>query len=190
MTNTELAILSLIAEEPRYGYEIEQVIEQRGMRNWTEIGFSSIYYLLKKLETSGWIESFSEAAEGRGPARKVYRITPDGWKACLEGTLAALSKHQPATLPFMAGLSNLPMLETGQALQALHQYRQGLLARLEQVRSRAIQRDYPPHVGALFDLGLTLILAELQWIESFSDGFAQGEYRFSLLDGLDEKLTE
>jgi DNA-binding PadR family transcriptional regulator len=43
MTNAELAILSLVAEQPRHGYEIEQVIEEREMREWTEIGFSSIY---------------------------------------------------------------------------------------------------------------------------------------------------
>ena len=46
LTNAELAILSLIVEQPRHGYEIEQVIEQRGMREWTDVGFSSIYYLL------------------------------------------------------------------------------------------------------------------------------------------------
>ncbi|MFL7891509.1 MAG: PadR family transcriptional regulator, partial [Anaerolineales bacterium] len=48
MTNAELAILSLIAEQPRHGYDIEQAIVARGMRDWTEIGFSSIYYLLNK----------------------------------------------------------------------------------------------------------------------------------------------
>jgi DNA-binding PadR family transcriptional regulator len=31
MTNAELAILSLIAEKPHHGYEIEQVIDARGM---------------------------------------------------------------------------------------------------------------------------------------------------------------
>ena len=30
MTNAELVILSLIAERPRHGYEIEVVIEDRG----------------------------------------------------------------------------------------------------------------------------------------------------------------
>ena len=45
MTNAELAILSLIAEQPRHGYQIDQVIQERGMREWTEVGFSSIYYL-------------------------------------------------------------------------------------------------------------------------------------------------
>jgi DNA-binding PadR family transcriptional regulator len=48
--------LTLVAERPRHGYEIERVIEERGMREWTEIGFSSIYYLLKKLEREGLIE--------------------------------------------------------------------------------------------------------------------------------------
>jgi DNA-binding PadR family transcriptional regulator len=55
MTNAELAVLSLIAEQPRHGYDIEQIIEARGMRDWTEIGFSSIYYLLNKLEEAGMI---------------------------------------------------------------------------------------------------------------------------------------
>ena len=44
MTNAELAVLSLVVEAPRHGYEIEQAIAERGMREWTEIGFSSIYY--------------------------------------------------------------------------------------------------------------------------------------------------
>ena len=66
MTNAELAILSLVAEQPRHGYEIEQVIEARGMRDWTEVGFSSIYYLLNKLEKAGLVESRLQQPEGKG----------------------------------------------------------------------------------------------------------------------------
>ena len=43
MTRADLAVLALVAEEPRYGYQIEGIIAKRGMREWTEIGFSSIY---------------------------------------------------------------------------------------------------------------------------------------------------
>ena len=53
VTEAELMILGLLAERPRHGYEIEEVIEARGMREWTAIGFSSIYYLLNKLEKGG-----------------------------------------------------------------------------------------------------------------------------------------
>jgi len=75
MTNAELAVLGLVVEQPRHGYQIEQLIEQRGMRRWTDIGFSSIYFLLKKLEHGGFIEGRLEKTE-RGPARKVYHPTP------------------------------------------------------------------------------------------------------------------
>ena len=56
MTNAELAIISLIVEKSMHGYEISPVMKAREMRNWTEIGFSSIYYILNKLEKKSLIE--------------------------------------------------------------------------------------------------------------------------------------
>jgi DNA-binding PadR family transcriptional regulator len=53
LTDAELLLLGLVAEMPRHGYELDQVIQQRGMREWTEIGFSSIYFVLGKLEKLG-----------------------------------------------------------------------------------------------------------------------------------------
>jgi DNA-binding PadR family transcriptional regulator len=70
MTNAELVLLNLIAEQPRHGYDIEQAIEERGMREWTEIGFSSIYYMLRKLRREKLIEGKLEETSS-GPARKV-----------------------------------------------------------------------------------------------------------------------
>ncbi len=66
LTNTELAVLGLLAERPKHGYQIEQDIVERGMREWTEIGFSSIYYILNKLEAAGWLSSGSEGAQSAG----------------------------------------------------------------------------------------------------------------------------
>src|SRR5512136_2048113 len=109
MTNAELAILTLLAEQPRHGYEIEQVIEERGMREWTELGFSSIYYLLKKLERDGLIESRLEEAQ-RGPARKVYHLTPAGGEALQRGIIEALSAPQRFYPPVLLGLSSLPAI--------------------------------------------------------------------------------
>ena len=42
LTPAELTILGLLEEQPRHGYELEQVIEERGIRQWTALGFSSI----------------------------------------------------------------------------------------------------------------------------------------------------
>ena len=47
---TEELILGILAEQPHHGYQIEKLIVDRGMRKWTDVGFSSIYYVLEKLE--------------------------------------------------------------------------------------------------------------------------------------------
>ena len=41
LTDAEHLVLGLVAEMPRHGYELERVIEQRGMREWTQIGLPS-----------------------------------------------------------------------------------------------------------------------------------------------------
>ena len=168
MTNSELAILSLVSESPRHGYEIEQIIEQRGMREWTEIGFSSIYYLLKRLEQSGWIKSDLETVAGRGPARRIYHITTAGQETWQEGALRLLAEPQHVTSPFLLGLSNLPGLPVDASVGALLKYSQQLEERLDYLLARLeAQRGAPAHVVAMFDFSRTMIRAELTWVRQW-----------------------
>ena len=167
MTNAELAILSLIAEQPRHGYEIEQVIEERGMREWTEIGFSSIYYLLKKLQREGLVESELSETD-RGPARKVFRITEAGEKARHAALLEVLSVPQPRQAGLAVGLSNLPGVAPDEALAALRSYRHALHAQLASVQHKwESQRPVPYFVDALFGYSTTMLQAELEWVGGF-----------------------
>jgi DNA-binding PadR family transcriptional regulator len=167
MTNAELAILTLVAERPRHGYEIEQVLEQRGMREWTEVGFSSIYYLLKKLEGDGLIEGRLEEAQ-RGPARKVYHLTPAGGEALQRGVLEALSMPQRCYPSVMLGLAALPAVPNPQALDALQKYRAGLLERQAQLRDKwRSQQPLPYFVDAIFTYSLALLEAEIKWVGDF-----------------------
>ncbi len=176
MTNAELAILSLIAEQARHGYEIEQIIEERGMRNWTEVGFSSIYYLLNKLEKAGLIESRLEQAEGRGPARKVYQITDQGREAQINTTLATLSEPVNSFPPFLLGISNLPGLPRAQVLESLEMYYDALKERkLELVTKVERQSPMPGFIGAMFDYSLTLIEAEMAWVKKFINQVEAGD---------------
>jgi len=168
MTSTEFAILSLIAEQPRHGYEIEQAIEQRGMREWTEVGFSSIYYLLNKLEKKRLIASRTKQTAGRGPARKVYRITATGIDACRKATVEALGTLHRCYAPIQLGLANLPQITAETALDALRQHRDGLIERLRHIQTRRQeQKPLPYFVDAIFDYSLTMAAAEQKWIEKF-----------------------
>jgi DNA-binding PadR family transcriptional regulator len=141
------------------------VIEERGMREWTEVGFSSIYYLLKKLEREDLIEGQLQEAE-RGPARKVYHITPAGREALRAGVLDALSVPRRCYPPLLLGLTNLPSIPHAETLAALRQYHDALTSRLEHIQAtRERQRPLPHSVDAMFDYSITMIEVELTWIE-------------------------
>ena len=171
MTNAELAILGLVIEQARHGYEIEQVIASRDMREWTEIGFSSIYYLLKKLQKNGMVRSRIDAANQQGPARTVYEATADGLTAWQQAMLSVLATPQPHFDPFQLGLSNLPALAPDAALTALNQRRDSLQQTLTRLRARHAESQSfaPPHVSAMFELSLVQIEAELHWLNAFID---------------------
>jgi DNA-binding PadR family transcriptional regulator len=176
MTNSEFAILSLVAEQPRYGYEIEGVIEIRGMRDWTDVGFSSIYYLLNKMEKGGLIESQLDSGSGRGPSRKVYHITPGGRQAWYTAQMEALSTPQPCHPALQIGLSNLPAIDPNEAIAALRKY----LARLQELqgylhlREQQGQPQLPFHVSAMFGLSRSLLQAEAEWIAGFIQQLEKG----------------
>ncbi len=168
MTQAELAILSLVAEKPRHGYEIEQIIEERGMREWTELSFSSIYYLLKKLEQQELVESRLEEAE-RGPARKVYEATPEGRAALKVGVLEALSTPAHCYPPIQLGLANLPVLSREEALEALQEYRETLQERQALLQAeRESQQPLPYFVDAMFEYSLRMMEAEQEWVTDFT----------------------
>ncbi|MCC7208685.1 MAG: PadR family transcriptional regulator, partial [Anaerolineae bacterium] len=118
LTNAELAILSLLAEMPRHGYDLEAQIEARQMRNWTEIGFSSIYYILNKLEKAGLVASQREPSPGGGPDRKVYRLTEDGRATWQSAALDLLAGAGQTPHPIMIGLASVPQLDRAAVLDA------------------------------------------------------------------------
>ena len=166
MTNAELAILGLIVEQPRHGYQIEQVIEERGMRNWTDIGFSSIYYLLKKLEKSGCVAARTKEVQGK--ARRIYHPTPAGIEIYRQEVLTALSAPQGGSPSIYIGLSGLPILSSAEAIGALKQYRSALKNRMDEMRTaRERQAPLPYFVSGMFDYTTSIAEAEMAWLNGF-----------------------
>ena len=171
MTTSELLILALLAEEPRHGYEIERVIEERGLRQGIRVGFSSIYSILKQLEKAGFIEGQMELPDGKGPARKVYRLSPSGHQALREGTLAALSAPSLTDDSFSLALNNLPGIPNKDALEALRTYRVALSEQIQGLRTQweTAQSRLPYHLDASFDRRVQLLEAEFNWTSNFID---------------------
>lgn len=173
-TNSELALIGLAAEGLGYGYQIEQAIEARGMREWTEIGFSSIYYALNRLEQGGWLSS--ERTEGQGrPGRRVYALTPAGWEKYRAEVLERLAQDRPHSSDFDLALANLPALEPdgrGLLVEALKSRRARLAGKIAEVEGkwRVLGPGRIPYfVDAVFSHGLEQMRAELAWLDPFID---------------------
>src|SRR5215210_8385617 len=74
--SAELLILSLVEDQPRHGYDIGSLIEQRS-NGVLRFNVASLYPLLYRLEKRGWIQGrwVENAGQRR---RRYYRITAAG----------------------------------------------------------------------------------------------------------------
>nr|WP_294529023.1 PadR family transcriptional regulator [uncultured Blautia sp.] len=68
---TECLILSVVEQQDSYGYEISQTVKMVAA-----IKESTLYPILRKLETGGYLTTYSEEFQGR--KRKYYSITEEG----------------------------------------------------------------------------------------------------------------
>jgi DNA-binding PadR family transcriptional regulator len=167
--SARLAVLGLLVEEPRHGYALDRVIEERGMRRWTSIGFSSIYWVLDRLVADGLAEVHEVRTSGRAGGRKAYRATAAGavyWRDECVATLADFGRPVEA---FLIALSGLPGLDQAAARRALEARLATIDARLADM---AADRDragptVPEHVEEMFSFGQALLEAQRRWLAGF-----------------------
>ena len=170
VSDVELTILSLVAESPRYGAEIEQMIELRGVREWLTVGSASIYYILGRLEQQELLTH--QLQQGRdGLARTVYQITEAGWGVVQTAIADLLRQPRPLGQGFALGLANCAVLKPSQVYHTLIQHRDRLAHQLESAQAlwERRQHEETPSEGtqALYTHGIVLMQAELGWLNQF-----------------------
>jgi len=99
LTTPDLVILSLLAERPMHGYEVNATLEEREIREWAPVSRPQIYYSLEKLVRLGLIRVTAEDQPSAGPERRVVETTAAG-RDQLAGALEAshwstTRVHQP-----------------------------------------------------------------------------------------------
>ena len=156
-------MLGLLYEQSLHGYEINRVIEERGIRNWANVGFSSIYYLLDKLESRGLVASNG----ARSKAKKTFSITAEGRKSCRTRTKDLVQVRVPNKNPFMIGLANGSLFNEATFSELLQ-------ARLDELQSQLAivkrewkkQQPLPKPAEYLFSFSVNEISSEISWLRS------------------------
>lgn len=163
VTPAELTVLGLVIERPRHGYDLEQVIEQRGIRQWTDIGFSSIYFLLTRLEKRGLLHVPQAPAAAK--SRRVFHATTRGHEVAAASALALVAEPRPVPHALLVGVANLRLFSE-------QEYSRALRARLTQIEARIAAVQETQHAQAplplpareVFSYSLSLLEAERQWL--------------------------
>lgn len=164
MTNLELTMLGILVEGPAHAYSIAKIVEERGIRDRTPIGFSTIYSALNKLQRAGYLQSNFEP-QANLPGRRIYSLTERGRNIFHSEILKALSQPQRSPSLFETGLSFGQYLRKEQIKEALTIY-EAELGRLIQAKVRELTTcDVNDQIRrALLTRPLTLWQAERKWI--------------------------
>jgi len=99
LTIPDLVILSLLAERPMHGYEVNTTLEDRNIRDWAPVSRPQIYYSLDKLTKLRLIRTLADDSPSAGPERRVFETTAvgrDRLADALEGKHWVVKRvHQP-----------------------------------------------------------------------------------------------
>jgi DNA-binding PadR family transcriptional regulator len=171
LTTPDLVLLSLLAEEPMYGYQANALLKERKVRDWAGVSRPQVYYSLEKLARLGLLE----ATEGRnenpaGPERRVFATTGRG-RTALAGALESDDWTEQTDCPaFLTWLALSWQCRSGVFARQLKRRREFLEHKLrcEQATLQEVLGEvgHPFH-EAVWMLSLTVdqIKTELAWLD-------------------------
>ena len=160
-SDADIVLLSLLAEQPRHGYDLDRVIEQRGYRQWTSLAFSSVYYLLKRLSERGLLEP-DQGSQGR---RTVFRVTEAGRRELRQAAGERVLAPAPPSAGVLPALNAYSRLDDPELVTLLVRRAEALLGRLDELRALRAQVD-EEHALAIFDYEILRQEADLAWSRS------------------------
>ena len=200
LPSTYLAVLSILGGGAEYGYEVNNIIEQFGYREWVDLRFSSVYKALSELEKRSLIEGRKRDDAVR-TSKKTYRLTRKGRNVLNKQIKMCLSNPPRQKTLFDLGLSAMSLLSQEEVLEALKLYKTNLEGGLKFLESNVqnfdnlerLKREAPESkvglitvteydnmdnigaVRALFDRPALSIRCQISWLDSFIKQIEYGE---------------
>ena len=188
----ELAVLGLLAEQPRHGYELKKRLSETLGPLWG-ISFGSLYPALRRLERQGAIQEVEEPEADEGPAtsgfvptgsltgdlatarlrrrrtprpssrkRKAYAITSEGRQLFSELLTEESADDERA---FALKLSFCRYLSPTDRLAFLERRRAQLTSRLATSRKGPAGRTIDRYTRSLLEHRATSTQHDLEWID-------------------------
>lgn len=170
LTTPDLVILSLLAERPMHGYEVNATLRDRKIRDWAPVSRPQIYYSLDKLTTLGLIRVGADEAPAAGPERRVFETTAAGRDRLADALESKHWVHNRVHQPFLIWLALSWQARPRMFRKQLHARKKLLEQRLAAERAtleEVLDEVGHPYHEAVWMLQLTIeqMENERRWIE-------------------------
>ena len=159
------ALLGLLAESPKYGYEIKQKFEGALGNVWS-VSYGQLYPTLRRLSELEWVTKKTEPGK-KAAEKNIYSITPKGKKKLDEWLLRPLRTSYKVkdefTLKFLF-FSKLPKKKVLEYLK-LQQKKTVLQKENFQRTLVSIRDEIDYYLQSIIRKGVIHLEAENQWLE-------------------------
>lgn len=173
LTTPDLVLLSLLAERPMHGYQVNAELERREVRDWANISRPQVYYSLDKLDRLGMIRAAESDQPLAGPERRVFATTAKG-RAALASALEredwAIQRERPPFLIWLALSWQAELSVVRKQIRVRQKFLEQELAR-EQATLQGIRAEVGHRFHeAVWMVGLTIqqFQTELRWLDKLS----------------------
>lgn len=163
ISNAEYTILSLLKEQGfASGYRLNTIIQDRGYQQWADIGMTSIYSGLRKLEHKGLVEgNLVTNKSTQGPRAKEFSLTPAGLTLLIEETSKGLSETRERDRRFDLALSSMAALPSEKARELIAQRLSFL-----QAEQQRLTQMFESQEKTISSTGLLLFKHTLNFVQS------------------------
>lgn len=163
----DLLVLGLLTEQPLHGYEVYQILTSEEMREWVDIGITSIYNSLSRLKQRGHV--IETVDTGSSKQKNVYHITSSGRETFLENVRRSLARQEKLALEDNFALFFINKLNPSEAVTAL-KIREGFLRTwIDTLNEMPDTSNNKAMIELIYEHTRTMAQTEADWIKSLVD---------------------
>jgi DNA-binding PadR family transcriptional regulator len=161
----KFALLGLLAESPKYGYEIKRQFDGALGNVWS-VSYGQLYPTLRRLSELGWVTKKTEPGK-KAAEKNIYSITEKGRKKLDEWLLKPLRSTYKVKDEFTLRFLFFSKLAADSVLDYLKvQQKKTVLQRESFQRTLVSLRDEIDYfLQAIIRKGIIHLEAENQWLE-------------------------
>ena len=164
---SEMAVLGLLAQGARTGYDVRKACEEALVHFWSE-SYGQIYPVLGRLHERGWVER--ETVRDEGPTKHVYHLTKAGrsaLRAWLGEPPEPLRVRNELLLKVFLGRQADPedLREVLEGYQERVDKRRGVLSGIRaEIAAEESSNPDAPYWLLTLDFGLRALEAQAAWV--------------------------